>query len=83
MDATEKLDPKAVSKLARARAVWPFQRFPEWKYEIWNLVTLCKPCHDAFHKAAGGHVRMAIGPFFSDADAVKEPHTLAPYGMAA
>jgi transposase len=66
-----------------AHHVWPFQRFPEWKYEIWNLVTLCRRCHDAFHKAAGGHVRMAIGPFFSEADAVKEPRTLTPYGMAA
>ena len=46
-----------------AHHVWPFQRFPKLKYEVTNLVTLCKACHDAFHKAAGGHVKVAIGPF--------------------
>lgn len=56
-----------------AHHVWPFQRFPEWKYEVWNLLTLCKRCHDAFHRAAGGSVRMAIGPFFSEQTEVREP----------
>jgi len=51
-----------------AHHVWPFQRFPKWKYEVWNLLTLCKRCHDAFHNAAGGAVRMAIGPFFATKD---------------
>jgi 5-methylcytosine-specific restriction endonuclease McrA len=50
-----------------AHHIWPFQRFPEWKYEVWNLLTLCKSCHDAFHNAAGGAVRRAIGPFFANA----------------
>jgi 5-methylcytosine-specific restriction endonuclease McrA len=49
-----------------AHHVWPFQRFPDWKYEVWNLLTLCKRCHDAFHNAAGGYVRIAIGPFFAN-----------------
>lgn len=49
-----------------AHHVWPFQRWQEWKYEVWNLVTLCKQCHDNWHKAAGGHVRVAIGPFFAN-----------------
>ena len=65
-----------------AHHIWPFQRFPEWKFEVWNLMTLCKQCHDAFHKAAGGHVRMAIGPFFSEdprRDQVREPD--APYEL--
>lgn len=48
-----------------AHHVWPFQRWSEWKYEVWNLVTLCKQCHDDWHKAAGGHVKIAIGPFFA------------------
>jgi len=48
-----------------AHHVWPFQRWQEWKYEVWNLVTLCKLCHDNWHKAAGGHVKIAIGPFFA------------------
>jgi len=47
-----------------AHHVWPFQRFPKLMYEVSNLVTLCKQCHDDFHKAAGGHVKIAIGPFF-------------------
>lgn len=47
-----------------AHHIWPFQRFPEVMYEVTNLVTLCKKCHDDFHKAAGGHVKVAIGPFF-------------------
>lgn len=57
-----------------AHHVWPFQRFPEWMYETWNLVTLCRHCHDEFHKAAGGHVKLAIGPFpgFIRQEEVKE-----------
>lgn len=47
-----------------AHHVWPFQRFPEQRFAVGNLITLCKVCHDHFHKAAGGHVRVAIGPFF-------------------
>lgn len=47
-----------------AHHVWPFQRFPELKFEVSNLVTLCKECHHHFHKTAGGPVRIAIGPFF-------------------
>jgi 5-methylcytosine-specific restriction endonuclease McrA/transposase-like protein len=55
-----------------AHHVWPFQRFPQWKYEVWNLMTLCKTCHDKFHNAAGGAVHVAIGPFFSDNGQVRE-----------
>ena len=64
-----------------AHHIWPFQKFPDWKYEPWNLLTLCKRCHDAFHKAAGGSVRIAIGPFFSDETEVREPQF--EYCMAA
>jgi transposase-like protein len=49
-----------------AHHVWPFQRFPDLKYEVSNLVTLCKKCHDAFHNAAGGAVKIALGPFFAE-----------------
>lgn len=51
-----------------AHHIWPFQRFPEQRYTVSNLITLCKVCHDTFHKAAGGHVRVAIGPFFVNRD---------------
>lgn len=47
-----------------AHHIWPFQRFRDRIFDPTNLITLCKACHDAFHKAAGGHVRIAIGPFF-------------------
>jgi len=66
-----------------AHHIWPFQKFPEWKFELWNLITLCKQCHDAFHKAAGGHVRIAIGPFFSEerkTSQVREP--FEPYELS-
>jgi 5-methylcytosine-specific restriction endonuclease McrA len=66
-----------------AHHVWPFQRFPEWRFEVWNLVTLCKRCHDAFHKQAGGHVRVAIGPFFSKTYEVREQPAEYAYGLAA
>jgi len=66
-----------------AHHVWPFQRFPEWKYEVWNLVTLCRPCHIAFHKAAGGPVRIAIGPFFSKTYEVREPSAAYGHALAA
>jgi transposase len=48
-----------------AHHIWPFQRFPERMYDVTNLITLCKGCHIAFHKAAGGPVKIAIGPFFA------------------
>lgn len=69
-----------------AHHIWPFQRFPDWKFEVWNLVTLCRHCHDAFHKAAGGHVRVAIGPFFSEerkTDKVREPFGPWEFSFAA
>jgi hypothetical protein len=68
MGDTEALDCRA-SKIARAREMC---RDGKWKYEVWNLLTLCKRCHDAFHNAAGGAVRMAIGPFFSNTNEVRE-----------
>lgn len=51
-----------------AHHVWPFQRFPNLRFEINNLITLCRECHDRFHKMAGGHVKIAIGPFFYNGD---------------
>jgi hypothetical protein len=66
-----------------AHHIWPFQRFPEWKYEVWNLLTLCKRCHDAFHNAAGGAVRIAIGPFFSNTNEMREFPASREYPIAA
>lgn len=28
--------------------------FREYRFSLWNLFTLCKPCHTAFHKWNGG-----------------------------
>ncbi len=49
-----------------AHHIWPFHRYPDKKFEVANLMTLCRFCHDRFHKAAGGHVRPALGPFFPE-----------------
>jgi len=49
-----------------AHHIWPFHRFPERMYEVGNLITLCHDCHNKFHIAAGGHVKVAIGPFFAE-----------------
>jgi transposase len=49
----------------------------------WNLLTLCKRCHDAFHNAAGGAVRMAIGPFFSNTNEVRDFPVSSEYPVAA
>lgn len=66
-----------------AHHVWPFHRFPELIYEVSNLVTLCKSCHDEFHKAAGGHVKVAIGPFFDPDDSSSVKEETARYYVAA
>lgn len=49
-----------------AHHIWPFQRFPDRMYDVNNLLTLCEACHTAFHKAVGGHVKVAIGPFYAE-----------------
>lgn len=51
--------------ILNAHHIWPFQSYPELQYEVSNLLTLCRDCHNAFHKAAGGHVKIAMGPFFA------------------
>ena len=30
----------------------PVSRFPNYKFELWNGITLCQPCHTEIHKAA-------------------------------
>jgi len=46
-----------------AHHIRPFQSFPELRFEVANLLTLCRQCHDSFHKANGGPVHAVIGPF--------------------
>ena len=33
----------------RAHHAWPADEFPEFRWELWNLVSLCKSCHDKMH----------------------------------
>jgi hypothetical protein len=51
--------------------------------EIAAILPLCKRCHDAFHNAAGGAVRMAIGPFFSNTNEVRDFPVSSEYPVAA
>jgi transposase-like protein len=48
-----------------AQHIYPFPSYPELKFEATNLLTLCKRCHAAYHKAAGGPVHAVIGPFLA------------------
>jgi len=68
-----------------AHHTWPFQSYPQLKFEVSNLLTLCKHCHDAFHKAAGGHVHPTIGPFIPPKKKyeVREPRAKYAIRMAA
>ena len=68
-----------------AHHIWPFQSYSQLKFEVSNLLTLCKQCHDAFHKAAGGHVHPSIGPFLPPKKKyeVREPRATYAIRMAA
>jgi transposase-like protein len=68
-----------------AHHIWPFQSYPQLKFEVSNLLTLCKRCHDAFHIAAGGHVHPNIGPFLPPKKKyeVREPRATYEIRMAA
>jgi len=64
-----------------AHHIWPFQSYPQLKFEVSNLLTLCKRCHDAFHKAAGGHVHPTIGPFLPPRKKYEVRESPAMYGI--
>jgi transposase-like protein len=68
-----------------AHHIWPFQSYPELKFEVTNLLTLCKHCHDAFHKANGGPVHAVIGPFLAakKKSEVRELPAVYQYRLAA
>jgi hypothetical protein len=73
-------------RISKAASRDPSGEAKEWAarfYELWNLMTLCKRCHDAFHNAAGGAVRMAIGPFFSTPNELREFPAEGAYPVAA
>jgi transposase-like protein len=64
-----------------AHHIWPFQSYPQLKFEVSNLLTLCKRCHDAFHIAAGGHVHPTIGPFLPPKKKYEVREPRATYGI--
>jgi thymidylate synthase (FAD) len=33
----------------RTHHIWPWRKFPQWRFELWNLLTLCKTCHAWVH----------------------------------
>lgn len=33
----------------RAHHAWPREDWPEYEWELWNLVSLCAGCHDRMH----------------------------------
>ena len=33
----------------RAHHVWPAEEYPEYAWCAWNLLSLCKGCHDKMH----------------------------------
>lgn len=37
----------------RVHHAWPKEDWPEYEFEQWNLVPLCKSCHDAMHERHG------------------------------
>lgn len=40
----------------RVHHAWPSEEFPELRWELWNLVSLCKSCHDRMHDRASGRL---------------------------
>ena len=29
--------------------IFPYENYPEYAYEPWNLITLCQQCHNSMH----------------------------------
>lgn len=36
--------------------VFPIERYPDYKYELWNLMSLCDKCHDEMHNHYTGEL---------------------------
>jgi transposase-like protein len=68
-----------------AHHIYPFQSYPQLKFEVSNLLTRCKHCHDAFHKAAGVPVHATIGSFLPAQKKfeVREQPAIYQYRLAA
>ena len=38
-----------MTQAERAHHVWPAEEYPEYSWELWNLLSLCRGCHDRMH----------------------------------
>ena len=50
---------KANNKAINATCVhhiFPIERYPDYKYELWNLMSLCDKCHDEMHNHYTGEL---------------------------
>jgi 5-methylcytosine-specific restriction endonuclease McrA len=36
--------------------IYPALEYPEWKFESWNLISLCNDCHEAMHVRLTGEL---------------------------
>lgn len=50
---------KAYNKMVNADCVhhvFPIERYPEYSYQLWNLMSLCSKCHDEMHNHYTGEL---------------------------
>lgn len=50
---------KANNKMVNATCVhhiFPIEHYPDYKYELWNLMSLCDKCHDEMHNHYTGEL---------------------------
>lgn len=51
--------------------VFPIERFPQYSYELWNLMSLCDKCHDEMHNHYTGELSKKGMLFLRSLAAVK------------
>ena len=65
---------KANNKAVNATCVhhiFPIERYPDYKYELWNLMSLCDKCHDEMHNHYTGELSKKGMLFLRSIAAVK------------
>lgn len=51
--------------------IFPIERYPDYKYELWNLMSLCDKCHDEMHNHYTGELSKKGMLFLRSIAAVK------------